>query len=664
MKALTLALAGNQNCGKTTLFNRLTGENQHVGNWPGVTVERREGTLLGYRDAVLIDLPGLYSLSPFSLEERVSRDFLLRASPDAIINIVDATQPERGLYLTHQLLTLERPVVVALNMMDEARRNGDEWDIPRLSKRLGVLVLPLCARRGEGVDALTQNAVEAAQKGTVSPPMPESMAVGRAETALLRLTENAARREQVPPRYAAMKLLEGDNPLATLTAGETARVEDILRRMEKETDMERMAAVAEARFARIEEIVRDCVRRGKKTDEVTLTERLDRVLTHRLLAMPLFALLMLGVFYLTFGPVGGTLAAAFGALIERGTAALTLALARAPISGWARSLISDGVLRGVGSVLSFLPTILLLFFLLSILEDSGYMARAAFLMDKPLRRLGLNGRAFIPLVMGFGCTVPAVMSARTLGSARDRRFAILLTPLMSCGAKTTIYAMFAQTFFPRGQTALIAGMYLLGVIVATLAAGWMKKHVFHGDAAPFLMELPPYRLPTPSGVLRQMRDKAADFVQRAFTVILLSSVAVWFLQRFTPSLAPAGTVGESILGGLGRWLAPIFRPAGFGSMEATTSLLTGLMAKESVVGTLGVLCGAQGLRAAFPGGLEAISFLVFVLLYPPCVAALAAMRRELGSGKWAAAAALGQTALAWGAATLIYQIGKLLGVGG
>lgn len=591
------ALAGNQNCGKTTLFNRLTGANQRVGNWPGVTVERKEGTLSAPDEGVaVVDLPGAYALAPYSAEEAVTRDFLLSGQASVILNVVDATQLERSLYLTLELLALGRPLVVALNLMDEAARRGDCIDAPALSRALGVPVVPISARRGEGLDALRR----------------------------------AARR--CPP------------PAPCPVAAE---------------------AEAEARYAWIERCLRGCLRRGGAR-RAERSERLDRVLLHRWLGLPLFALLVLGVFFAAFGPMGTALAEAFGALLDRGTAVMAGALLRWGAAPWARSLLIDGVCRGVGSVLSFLPTLLVLFFLLALLEDSGYMARAAFLMDAPLRRVGLNGRAFIPLLLGFGCTVPAVMSARSLGDERDRRLTVLLTPFMSCGAKAPLYALLARAFFSGRAAPVMGALYALGVLLAALAGGAYRRWALGGDAAPFWMELPDYRLPTPRGVARQVAERARDFVRRAFTVVFLATLGVWFLQRFTATLAPAATLAESLLGRLSGALAPLLRPAGFGDARAAAALLTGLLAKESVVSTLSVLANGSTptlLGQLFPTPLAACSFLVFALLYSPCAAALAAIRRELGGARWALGVAVGQTLLAWLLATLLFQTGRLLGFG-
>lgn len=696
MQHYVFALAGNQNSGKTTLFNRLTGSNQHVGNWPGVTVEQKTGTLIHHHhgdsthfgpplfrrrenaaentDVQIVDLPGIYSLSPYTMEEVVSRDFITLQKPDAVINIVDATNLERNLYLTLQLAELETPMVVALNMMDEVRSHGDSIDLAGLEKGLGVPVVAICARKGEGIDELVSRAMEAAENKTVPPKL--DICDGEAHTALhaiAHLVEDEAREHHMQPRYIATKLFEGDKPLEEeLGLSEETRhiIEEILSSMEKAVGMERAAVMADTRYRFIEKLLSTCFKRGQ-TEENTLTDRIDNVLTHPLLSIPVFLLMMFLVFFLTFGPVGSFFADGFALLIDSGVSLLAGALRNAGVAEWVQDLVVGGVLTGVGSVLKFLPTIVILFLLLSILEDSGYMARAAFLMDKPLRKLGLNGRSFIPMMMGFGCTVPAVMSARSMNNDRDRRFTIMLTPFMSCGAKVPIYALFTRAFFPGNQVWVMTGMYLLGILVAIGAGLVLKRTVFHGDAAPFIMELPAYRLPTPANVLRQMWDKAKDFLQRAFTVIFLATLIVWFLQNFTFRLEMTSEIGESMLGKLAGLIAPVFAPAGFGSVEASTAVITGLMAKESVVSTLAVLSGVDAesaqmvsvMRQIFPSTLAAVSFLVFVLLYMPCVAAVAAMRREMESSRWAYGTIAAQTALAWTLATLVFQLGRLLGLG-
>ncbi len=704
----TFALAGNQNSGKTTLFNQLTGSNQHVGNWPGVTVEQKTGTMLHhhhgkqthlglpnrhqllpgkgkgsqeskplpekYSDVTIVDLPGIYSLSPYSMEEIVSRNYIIQGKPDVVVNIVDATNLERNLYLSLQLLQLGRPVVIALNMMDEVRSHGDAIDIKAMEKILGVPVVAICARKGEGLDELVRRTMDVAEHRQL--PSHLDICSGTAHKALhavQHLIEPQAMAKDITPRYAATKLFEGDKPMTEmLELDEDTQhiIEEILSKMEKEVGMERAAVMADTRYRYIEDMIGQCVTRNPDY-QGSSSDKIDSVLTHRVWAIPVFLVMMLLVFYITFGPFGSMVADVFAALVDRGIDLISTALTNWGVAEWVRELVVDGVLTGVGSVLSFMPTILILFLLLSILEDSGYMARAAFLMDKPLRKLGLNGRSFIPMMMGFGCTVPAVMSARSMNNQRDRRFTIMLTPFMSCGAKVPIYALFTRAFFPGHQVLVMSAFYLTGIVVSIIVGLVLKRFLFHGDAAPFIMELPSYRLPTPVNVARQMWDKAKDFIKRAFTVIFLATLVVWFLQSFTFSFTEAPDVGSSMLGTIAGFIAPLFAPAGFGSVEASTAVLTGLIAKESVVSTLAVLSGVDvessqmlaSLQSIFPTTLAAVSFLLFVLLYMPCVAALAAMRREMESSRWAFFTVLSQTGLAWIVATAVFQVGRLLGLG-
>lgn len=688
----TFALAGNQNSGKTTLFNLLTGSNQHVGNWPGVTVEQKTGLLLHHHhgqdahfglpatggkrsaqqaennDVQIVDLPGIYSLSPYSMEEVVSRNYITQEKPDGVINIVDATNLERNLYLSLQLAQLGTPMVIALNMMDEVRAMGDVIHVKKLEEKLGVPVIPICARKNEGTDELVRRIMEVATQRLAPPPV--DICRGSAHKALHaieHLVEGAAQQKGISSMYAATKVLEGDKPMQELLALDERTlhiIDEIVADMEKALGMERAAVMADTRYTYIESLLKECVTRKHSQDTLTRSDKIDNVLTHPLLAIPLFLLAMLGVFWVTFGPIGSFLRDGFTALIDRGIDSLSFWLTQLQVADWMRELLVKGVFTGVGSMLSFLPTIVILFMCLSTLEDSGYMARAAFLMDKPLRKIGLNGRSFIPMMMGFGCTVPAVMAARSMSSQRDRRFTIMLTPFMSCGAKVPIYALFAAAFFEGNQVLVMTVLYLMGVVTAILSGLVLKKWVFHGDAAPFIMELPNYRLPTPRNVLRQMWDKAKDFIQRAFTVIFLATVVVWFLQSFTFSLKSAQNIQESMLGKLAGLIAPVFKPIGFGSIEASTAVLTGLMAKESVVSTLAVLAGVDmqssamvaALRGVFPTLASACSFLTFVLLYMPCVAAFAAMRREMESSRWAFLSVLAQTALAWVAAGAVYLL--------
>ena len=695
----TFALAGNQNSGKTTLFNVLTGSNQHVGNWPGVTVEQKTGVLIHHHhggdahfglpalggkkrmqdeensDVEIVDLPGIYSLSPYSMEEIVSRNFITLEKPDVVINIVDATNLERNLYLTLQLLQLGTPMVIALNMMDEVRAHGDVIHLDILQRELHVPVVAICARKGEGIDELVRLSMDAAEHHRTTPPL--DICGGPAHKALhamAHLMEARATAAGLTPRYAATKLLEGDEPMAELlklSEDEKHIIEEIVSEMEEAAGMERAAVMADVRYNYIERLLdKAVVRRNPDGDQLSVSDRVDRVLTHPVLAIPLFIFAMLMVFYITFGPIGSWVSDGFEGLVNAGIAAIGAWLSGAGVAQWLQALVVDGVLTGVGSVLSFMPSIVILFMCLSILEDSGYMARAAFLMDKPLRKIGLNGRSFIPMIMGFGCTVPAVMSARSMSSRRDRRFTILLTPFMSCGAKVPVYALFARAFFDDNLVMVMSCLYLGGILVAVIAGLILKRVLFHGDAAPFIMELPAYRLPTPRNVLRTMWDKAKDFIQRAFTVIFLATVIVWFLQSFTFRFEAAQTIQESMLGTIAGLIAPIFRPLGFGTVEASTAVLTGIMAKESVVSTLAVLTGVDiesgamlsALHGIFPSTSAAMAFLTIVLLYMPCVAAFAAMKRELESRRWAIAAVAGQTAVAWVCALIVYTLACFAGV--
>lgn len=658
-KQLTIALAGNQNCGKTTLFNRLTGDSQHVGNWPGVTVEKKTGTLLADKRFQVIDLPGLYSLTPYSMEEQITRRCVACDRPDVVINVVDATCLERCLYLTLQLMSCGRPMVVALNMMDEVRARGDLLRVERLHSALGVPVVPVSARRGEGLSQL----IEAVQQAHDA-PVPPSLDHPATETIafLTRLVSPFAERLGMTGRYAAERLLEGDEPVQSalhLQPVQAEAVERAARALEAQTGMERAAIMADARYRLIKRLLSTVLVR-KKPDELTRSERIDNVLAHPLLALPLFVLALATVFAIPFGPVGSAASAAFERLLDAGIALLDAALFHWGVDGMLRELLVSGVLTGIGSVLSFLPVILLLLLCLSVLEDSGYMARAAFLMDRPLRAIGLNGRSFIPLLMGFGCTVPAVMATRSMASGRDRRLTILLAPFMSCGAKAPVYAMLCRAFFPDRAGLAMGAVYLLGVLMAALVGGLMKRTAFAGAPEPFLMELPAYRLPTLRGVLRGVWDKAADFVRRAFTVIFLSTLAVWALTAFTPGLAPAQAASESILVRIGEELSALFKPLGFGTAPAVTAVLTGVLAKESIVSTLAVLLAGEGdlsatISQAIPTAASAVSFLTFVLLYTPCVAALGAIARETDGPRTAARCALGQTGLAWVVAFFVYR---------
>ncbi|MDD3410161.1 MAG: ferrous iron transport protein B, partial [Eubacteriales bacterium] len=597
------ALAGNQNSGKTTLFNALTGTRQHVGNWPGVTVERKSGALLPRwgQAAEMVDLPGVYSLSPYTLEERISRDFVMDGSVRAIVNCVDATQLERGLYLTLQLLETGRPLLVALTMVDEAEKRGDQVDVSALSRALGVSAVSVCVRQGRGMTELAA-ALPTAQSAAVA----YSQEIERVAAQLTAL---------VGSRWAAIQLMQGDEP--PVSANVRQQAEKLLTQWEQTLGAERAALMADARYRVVDAIVRTCVHRAERHEDAT--ERLDRVLMHPVLAYPVFLLAMLGALYLAFGPVGVAASDAFGALTRRGIALMEDALRRWQVAELARSLLTEGALGGVASVLRFLPMLLLLFLALSFLEDTGYMARAAFLMDRPLRRLGLNGRSFIPLVMGFGCTVPAAMSTRAATNVRDKRFTLLLLPFITCGAKAPICGMIATAFFPGYGALAMCLCYVLGIGMAMLAALVLGRTLFRGEAQPFLMELPKYRLPAPRNVAMTLWGKISDFLRRAFTVIFLATLAVWALRCFTLRLETAQTLEESMLGTLAGWIAPLLAPCGFGSAGAVTALLTGLLAKESVGSTLELLAGPT-LQSVLPTPLSAAAFLAFAMLYPPCAA--------------------------------------------
>ncbi len=664
---LTFALVGNQNSGKTTLFNQLTGSNQHVGNFPGVTVDRKDGAIRGHDDTLVTDLPGIYSMSPYSSEELVSRDFVLREKPKAIINIVDATNIERNLYLTMQLLEMGVPTVVALNMMDEMTGNGGSVDINGMEAALGTPVVPISAAKNQGVDELVQHAVHIAHyqekplRQDFCGPEDEGGAVHRALHAVVHLIEDHARAAGLPPRFAAAELVEGDRLILEqlkLDQNERETLEHIVLQMEKERGLDRSAAIADMRFAFIRRVCDRCVTKPRVSREHERSQRIDRVLTGKYTAIPMFILIMGLVFFLTFNVIGawlqGLVETGVGALTEAVDAALTAGGVNAAIHG----LIVDGIFEGVGSVLSFLPIIVTLFFFLSILEDSGYIARVAFFMDKLLRRIGLSGRSIVPMLIGFGCTVPAVMSTRTLPSERDRKMTILLTPFMSCTAKLPIYAFFVQAFFPRRGGLVMVELYVLGILVGILVAVLFKNTLFRGEAVPFVMELPNYRLPTPRSVAQLLWEKAKDFLQRAFSVILVATVVVWLLKSFDLrfNLLPEEHSEASLLATLAGWVAPVLRPIGLGDWRVATALISGFMAKESVVSVLKVLYAGGVANALTP--LAAGSLLVFSLLYPPCAAAVAAIRRELGA-RWAVAVVVFQCAVAWLGALAVGVLGGI-----
>ncbi len=666
---LLFALAGNQNSGKTTLFNRLTGSNQHVGNFPGVTVEKKEGPIKKRPDATVVDLPGIYSLSPYTSEEIVTRDFVLNEHPNGIINIVDATNIERNLYLSLQLIELGIPMVVALNMMDEVRASGNSIDVQKLSDQLGVPVVPISAGKNEGINDLIDVAIKVASEKRT--PQKYDFCEGevhKAIHAIAHIVVDQAAEAGLPLRFAATKLVEGDEPtqkLLNLDEDQKHIIEHIIEDMQNELGTDREAALADMRYTFIEKACAACVTKHQETREQVRSERIDRILTNKWLGIPIFLGIMLIIFWLTFTVLGEPLQNLLDQAIKAGTNALSDLMVSVGASYWIRSLIVNGVCAGVGSVLSFLPIIVLLFFFLSMLEDSGYMARVAFVMDKLLRKIGLSGRSFVPMLIGFGCSVPAIMSARTLSSERDRKMTILLTPFMSCSAKLPIYGMIIMAFFPTHRALVMISVYVIGMIVAVLSGLLLKGTVFRGNPVPFVMELPAYRIPAPKSVLLLMWEKAKDFLHRAFTIIFMASIVIWFLQSFDIRFNMVADSSESILAGLGSLIAPIFVPLGFNDWRASTALITGVTAKETVVSTFTVLTGAAtdaDLAAALStifSPLSAFSFLVFTVLYMPCVAAFAASRRELGSTKSAIFTAAYQTVAAYLVALAVYQIGSL-----
>ncbi|MGN0981400.1 MAG: ferrous iron transport protein B [Candidatus Limivicinus sp.] len=667
---MIFALAGNQNCGKTTLFNALTGANQHVGNFPGVTVEQKLGQVKGREDCTVVDLPGIYSLRPYTQEEIVSRSFLLRRKPDGIINIVDATNMERNLYLTLQLLELHIPMVVALNMMDEVRNNGGSVDIQGLSRALGVPVVPLVAARGEGVSQLMAQAVTVAENRVlpaVSDFCSSSSPVYRCVHTVEPLIQARAETLEVSPRFCTVRLIEGDPAMADmpgLDRGEQALLERCIRQMEAEAGLDRNAALADMRYRFIEAVVARTVVKGRESREYRRSLQIDRLLTGRYTAIPVFLGIMLLIFYLTFHVIGAALSGWLRLGIEAVGALLDRALTAWGVNPLLHSLVMDGIFVGVGSVLSFLPLIVTLFFFLSILEDTGYMARVAFVMDWPLRKLGLSGRSIVPMLIGFGCSVPAIMATRAVSSPRDRKMTILLIPYMSCSAKIPIYAVFAAAFFKNSGLAMTA-LYATGIATAILAALILKSTGFRGAPAPFVMELPNYRLPSARSVCLLLWEKARDFLARAFSIIFMATIIIWFLQTFDPRLHLVADSSDSLLALLGQQIAPLFTPLGFGDWRMVTALISGFTAKEAVVSTLAVLLETSmaelgsALRLVFTP-LTAVSFLVFTLLYTPCVASIAAIRRELGSPLKAFCLVLLQCGVAWMAAFLVYHLGMLL----
>ena len=664
-ETLTFALVGNQNCGKTTLFNQLTGSKQHVGNFPGVTVDRKDGVIKGHNNTLITDLPGIYSMSPYSSEEIVTREFVIREKPKGIINIVDATNIERNLYLTMQLLELGFPMVVALNMMDELRENGGSVLVNEMEEALGVPVIPISAAKAEGIEELIQHAIHVAkyqEKPLETDFCRKEEGIHRGIHAVMHLIEDHAEKAEIPVRFAASKIMEDDEKILeqlNLTENEKNLLEDISRQTEEETGLDRAASIAQMRFAYIEDVCSESVIKPKESREHLRSRKIDRFLTGKYTGIPAFVGIMAVVFWLTFNVIGAFLQG----LLESGITALTNvvdhAMTAAHVNSVVHSLVIDGIFSGVGGVLSFLPIIVTLFFFLSLLEDSGYMARVAFIMDKLLRKLGLSGRSIVPMLVGFGCTVPGVMASRTLPSERDRKMTILLTPFMSCTAKLPIYAFFTAAFFPKRGALVMIGLYVFGIVMGILMALIFKKTAFKGEAVPFVMELPNYRLPGAKNVGHLLWDKAKDFLQRAFTVIFIATIVIWFLQNFDMGLNMVSDSQNSILALVAGVLAPIFLPVGFGDWRIVTALISGFMAKESVVSSLTVLFGSS---AALQGTLTVAgvaALLVFCLLYTPCVAAIASVKRELG-GKWAAAMVLGQCLIAWVVAFVVYQIAGLL----
>ena len=661
---MIFALAGNQNCGKTTLFNQLTGSNQHVGNFPGVTVDQKSGQVRGQKDCTVVDLPGIYSLRPYTAEEIVTRNFILNQKPDCIINIVDATNLERNLYLTLQLLTLQTPTVLALNMMDELTGNGGSVDTTLLSELLGVPVVPICAANGEGVEELIEIAVRAArlrQKPSVYDFCPKGP-VHRCIHAVCHVIEDHAQAAGIAVRFAATKLIEGDEAIADelqLDPNELELIEHSVVQMEQERGLDRNAALADMRYSFIENAVAQAVVKPHESREHARSSKLDRVLTGKYTAIPVFLGVMLLIFYLTFNVIGKFLSDLLALGIDSLTGVVDRALTAYGLNPVAHSLIIDGIFKGVGGVLSFLPAIVTLFFFLSILEDTGYMARVAFVMDKLLRKIGLSGKSIVPMLIGFGCTVPAVMSTRTLSSERDRNMTILLTPFMSCSAKIPIYGFFSAAFFPEHAALVMIGLYLFGILMGVLCALVLDRTAFRGRPVPFVMELPNYRFPSAKSVALLLWEKAKDFLQRAFSVIFLATVAIWFLQSFDARLNVVSADSESLLAMIGQLLAPLFRPLGFADWRCTTALISGFIAKESVVSTLQILLGGAALTTLLSTK-AALSFLVFTLLYTPCVAAIAAIRREVGSAWRAAAICLSQCCVAWLCAFVVYGLIRLI----
>lgn len=669
----TFALIGNQNSGKTTLFNQLTGSNQHVGNFPGVTVEKKEGPIKKVKNASVVDLPGIYSLSPYTAEEVVTRDFALKEKPDGIINIVDATNIERNLYLTLQLTELQIPMVLALNMMDEVVANGNFIDIKKLSEMLGVPVVPISASKNDGINDLVNQCMEVVEK-KIKPAKVDFCEVGELHKAIhsiAHIIEDHSKLADIPTRFAATKLVEGDEPMLkilNLHDNEIELINIIVDDLEKRLNTYRDAALADMRYDYIEKVCRASVEKKHiLTKQQKRSVKIDNVLTNKYLAIPIFLGIMFLIFWLTFGVVGSFLSEVFESGINELIAAIDFGLEQWQVSDWLHSLIIDGICAGVGSVLSFLPTIVVLFFFLSILEDSGYMARVAFVMDKVLRKIGLSGKSFVPMLIGFGCSVPAIMSTRTLSSDRDRKMTIMLVPFMSCSAKMPIYAVFTQAFFPDNGALVMILLYVVGIIMGIISALILKKTIFKGKSVPFVMELPAYRLPSAKSVALHIWDKAKDFFVKAFTIIFYATIIIWILQSFDLRFNFIEDSSNSILASIAKGIAPVFSPLGFGDWKAVSALITGLSAKEAVVSTFAILTGSSdsslsaALVSMFGGNILAVvSFLVFTLLYMPCVATMAAVRREMGKTRYAVYAMIYQTVFAYIVAFVVYQIGCMI----
>jgi len=678
----TFALVGNPNCGKTTMFNEITGSTQYVGNWPGVTVEKKEGRARKFKEDIkVVDLPGIYSLSPYSLEEIIARDYILDDKPDVVINIVDATNIERNLYLTIQLIELGIPVVVALNMMDAVDARGDKIDAGMLEKCLGVPILPTSASKGRGIGELMQKALQIAQTAASSTIRPDieifDESIRKIVMEVERMMPSIYNPKNYRPGWIALKLLEGDEKVGEKISIPETFLENIAlyrEKLDKEYDSDMETILADNRYRFVSGVVRKAVKKKERSGELTLSDKIDRVVTNRILAIPLFLAVMFVVFRITFGAVGSATIDWLDVFFNDTLAGLVSGwLEAAGAAGWLHALVVDGVIAGLGSIMVFVPQIMIMFFFLSLLEDSGYMARAAFVIDRLLRKLGLSGKSFIPMLMGFGCSVPAVMAARTLENEKDRRLTIILTPFMSCGARLPVYALFAAAFFAQNQSLIIFSIYVLGIVVAILSGILLKNTILKGEAAPFVMELPPYRIPTLKGLLIHMWDRGKGFIRKAGTVIFAASVIIWFCQSFSFSLQIVEDAADSIFGTIGNAIAPIFMPLGFGDWKSAVALLTGFVAKEAVVATMGIL---NGVGEAGEGSIELITalqnyftplkayaFMAFTLLYLPCMAAFATIKREMNSWKWTIFAAGYQTLIAWVVAFIIFQVGRLFGLG-